>query len=96
MRLATLLHEIERSSGPVTGIELADRLGVAPVEVAAMLDALRASGRLIPESSHPESRSGCPGVGSCSMSCPGPDQCVLTVQVNVTDLRIRPAGGRRN
>lgn len=88
MRLSALLVELERAAGPVTGIELADRLGVSTVEVAAMLDALRASGRLAPEPRSPVSGS-CPSISACSMNCPGPEKCALTVDVNVTGLQIR-------
>jgi hypothetical protein len=90
MRLAALLDELERASGPVTGIELADRLGVAPSRVAAMLDALRASGRLGLESRRTTAPGSCATSGSCSMSCPGPDECALTVDLSVTTLQIQP------
>lgn len=91
MRLAALLTELEKAAGPVTGIELADRLGVSTGEVAAMLDALRASGRLAPKASRPPAADPCPSAGACTMSCPGPDHCALTVDLNVTGLQIRSA-----
>lgn len=90
MRLEALVAEIDRATGPITGIELADRLGVSTYRVAAMLDALRAAGRIGPEirESAPDT---CSSAGSCSMSCPGPDECALTVDLNVTGLHIRSA-----
>lgn len=95
MRLAALVAELRRARGPVTGIELAERLGVAPSEVAAMLDALRASGRLGPGQRPPkEEPAACAVGGSCSMSCPGPEECALTVDLNVTGLHIRPVVSR--
>ena len=89
MRLAALLSEIARSSGPVTGIDLALRMGIAPGEVSAMLDALRASGRLAPEIREPESMESCGSAGACSLSCPGPGECSLAIDLNVTGLEIR-------
>ena len=89
MKLTTLLREIESSSGPVTGFELAARLGVAPGEVARMLDALRAAGKLgteIPSRSRGDS---CASRGSCSMTCPGPDECALVIDLSVSGLQIR-------
>lgn len=90
MSLTALVTEIEKAAGPVTGIELAVRLGVSPGQVAAMLDALRASGRLGPESRASEPMDTCSSSGSCSMTCPGPDECALTVDLNVTGLEIQP------
>ncbi len=90
MSLSALLTEIEKASGPVTGIELSTRLGVSPGQVAAMLDALRASGRLGPEIRESKAMDTCSSSGSCSMTCPGPDECALTVDLNVTGLEIRP------
>ncbi|MCP3994546.1 MAG: winged helix-turn-helix transcriptional regulator [bacterium] len=92
MRLTTLLEEIQRAKGPVTGIELALRLGIAPGKVARMLDALRASGRLGIEIRDPEPMGDCSSAGSCSLSCPGPDECALTIDLNVTGLEIRGIG----
>ncbi len=89
MRLTTLLREIEASSGPVTGIELAARLGLSPAEVASMLDALRAAGRLGPEQREPMEH--CSSSGSCSMTCPGPDECSLVIDLHVSGLEIRGA-----
>lgn len=91
MRLSALLIEIEQSRGPVTGIELADRLGVGPAEIASMLVALRASGRLGPEIRTKAAPENCAAAGSCSMSCPGPDECSLMIDLNVTGLEIRRA-----
>ena len=93
MRLATLLSAIEESSGPVTGIDLAIRLGIAPGEVAAMLDALRASGRLAPEIVDSEPMTSCGSAGSCSMTCPGPGECSLLIDLNVTGLEIQGLSG---
>ena len=90
MRLSTLLDEIRRSRGPVTGIELASRLGVAPGEVAAMLDALRASGQLGIDAA-PVGDT-CASSGSCSMICPGPDECSMVIDLSVTGLEIRSPG----
>ena len=92
MKLAALLTEIARSRGPVTGIELADRLGIPPAQVAAMLAALRASGRLGPEARVGPAPATCDAAGSCSMSCPGPSECALVVDLEVTGLEIRNAG----
>jgi hypothetical protein len=89
MRLHALVAALEGANGPVTGIELADRLGITTAEVAAMLVALRASGRLGPERRDPEPTTTCSSSGSCSMKCPGPDNCALTVDLSVTGLRIR-------
>ena len=90
MKLATLIREIESSSGPVTGVELATRMGITTGEVSAMLDALRASGRIGPEIRDQEPIGSCSSAGSCSMTCPGPDECSLTVDIAVTGLEIRP------
>ena len=91
MRLGALVAEIERARGPITGVELAARLGVTTHQVAAMLDALRASGRIGPEVREPEPMPDtCSSSGSCSMSCPGPDKCALTVDLSVSGLQIRP------
>ena len=89
MRLARLLSEIEATNGPITGLELADRLAVSPTEVAAMLVALRASGRLGPEVRTEPAAESCAAAGTCSMSCPGPDHCALTVDISLTGLEIR-------
>jgi hypothetical protein len=89
MKLATLVTEIERSRGPVTGIELALRLGIRPAEVAAMLAALRASGRLGPEVRSEPAPDDCSSAGACSMSCPGPGDCPLVIDVSVSGLEIK-------
>ena len=89
MKLATLITEIERSRGPVTGIELALRLGIQPAEVAAMLAALRASGRLGPEVRSEPAPGECSSAGACSMSCPGPEECPLVIDVSVSGLEIK-------
>ncbi|MDJ0922970.1 MAG: FeoC-like transcriptional regulator [Acidimicrobiia bacterium] len=89
MRLAALLSAIEESKGPVTGIELALRLGVSPGEVAAMLDALRASGQLGPEPRPQQPTDTCSSAGSCSLSCPGPEECSLVIDLSVAGLEIR-------
>ena len=91
MRLAALLQEIERSPGPVTGSELADRMGISTGEVAARLDALRAAGRIGPEIRQEQPMDSCTSAGSCSMTCPGPDECSLTINLNVSGLEIRPS-----
>lgn len=93
MRLTSLLQEIERSPGPVTGIELASRLGITTAEVAGMLDALRAAGRLGAEMAERPQLDSCASSGSCSMTCPGPDECSLTVNLQVSGLQIRPYAG---
>ncbi len=92
MSLAALLGEIERSQGPVTGIELATRLGIAPGRVAMMLDALRAAGRLGPEAK--QQVDTCASAGACSMTCPGPEECSLAIGLTVTSLEIRSASAR--
>jgi hypothetical protein len=89
MRLSTLLTEIERAAGPVTGIELADRLGVTPSRVAAGLVALRASGRLGPEVRTEPAPDNCSSAATCSMSCPGPDECSMVIDLKVGGLEIR-------
>jgi hypothetical protein len=89
MKLATLLTEIEHSSGPIMGIELAHRLGVEPAEVAAMLDALKASGRIGRELSPGPATTECASGGACSMSCPGPGECSLMIDLNLSGLEVR-------
>jgi hypothetical protein len=89
MRLSAIVAELQSAAGPVTGFELADRLGITTTEVAAMLVALRASGRLAPEPRDPQPATTCSSSGSCSLSCPGPDNCALTVDLSVTGLQIR-------
>ncbi len=88
MKLSTLLSEIEQSRGPITGIDLANRLGVGPAEVASMLVALRASGHIGPEIRTEPAPENCTSTGSCSMTCPGPDECSLVIDLNVTGLEI--------
>lgn len=89
MKLAELLAEIGDSSGPVTGIELAGRLGISTSEVSAMLIALRASGVLDTEPRPDSVPEDCSSSGSCSLSCPGPGKCSLVIDLNVTTLEIR-------
>ena len=89
MKLSTLLTEIGESSGPVTGIELANRLGVSPATVARMLAALRASGQIGPEVRTETAPDACSSSGSCSISCPGPEECSLVIDLSVTGLEIR-------
>ena len=91
MRFAALLSAIREAKGPVTGIDLAQRLGVAPATVAGMLAALRASGQLAPGFRSEPAPEMCASSGSCSMSCPGPGECSLVVDLNVTGLEIRSA-----
>ena len=93
MRLAALLGAIREAKGPVTGIDLAQRLGVAPATVAEMLVALRASGQLAPETRTEPAPEICSSSGACSMSCPGPGECSLVIDLSVTGLEIRPASG---
>ncbi|MEA2000717.1 MAG: hypothetical protein U9N84_02330 [Actinomycetota bacterium] len=89
MKLATLVTEIEGSRGPVTGIELALRLGIQPAEIAAMLAALRASGRLGPEVRSEPAPADCSSAGACSLPCPGPGDCPLVIDVSVSGLEIK-------
>lgn len=89
MRLRSLLAELEQAPGPITGLELADRLGLTTSQVAAMLDALRAAGRLGPEIRDPQPWDGCSSAASCSMTCPGPNKCALTVNLDVAGFEIR-------
>ena len=91
MKLAALVSAIGESRGPITGIELAFRLGVSPGEVAAMLDALRASGQLGPELRPAQQIDSCASAASCSLTCPGPDDCSLAIDLNVTGLEIKAA-----
>ena len=93
MRLAALLDAIQEAKGPVTGIDLAQRLRVSPAAVAEMLVALRASGQLGPEVRAEPAVDPCASAGSCSMSCPGPGDCSLLIDLNVTGLEIRSAAG---
>ena len=92
MRLAALVDAIEASDGPVTGVELARRLGASPGEVAAGLDALRASGQLGPEPG--SALAECPSSTACSRACPGPARCPLVVDLAVPGLRIRSPHAR--
>ena len=94
MRLTALLSAIEEAKGPVTGIDLALRLGISPGEVASMLDALRASGRLGAELKPQQPMDDCSSAGSCSMTCPGPEDCSLVVDLSVTSLEVRSPGLR--
>jgi hypothetical protein len=94
MSLTALLAEIETSRVPLTGLELASRLGLAPAEVAAMLAALRAAGRLGPEIRPPSGPATCAAAGSCSLACPGPEECGLLVDIKVDSLTIRPAASQ--
>lgn len=89
MRLAELVAEIEQASGPVLGIDLARRMGIAFAELEAMLTALRASGRLGFEEPLGPAGGECPSAGACSMSCPGPEDCSLMIDLSVTGLEIR-------
>ena len=89
MSLTALVGAIEESKGPITGIDLADRLGISPGRVVAMLDALRASGRLGPELQASQPADACSSAGSCSMSCPGPDGCSLVIDLSVTSLEVK-------
>ncbi len=94
MKLTALLGAIRESKGPVTGIELALRLGVSPGEVAAMLDALRASGQLGTDVPTHEPIESCESAGLCSLSCPGPEDCSLVIDLSVTNLEIKAAAPR--
>ena len=96
MKLAALLAEIGSSSGPVTGIELASRLGITTSEVSAMLAALRASGALDTEPVPDEAAASCSSVGSCSLACPGPGKCALVIDLNVASLEIRQGWATRH
>lgn len=88
--LTDLLRAIEEANGAVTGVELSARLGISPGEVAAMLDALRAADRLGTQPEQPYERAdGCTAAGVCSMSCPGPADCPLTVDLSVAGLEIK-------
>lgn len=93
MNLAMLLTEIQDSNGPVTGIELADRLGVDPATIARMLVALRAGGQIGPEVRTEPAPDSCASSGTCSMSCPGPGECSLVIDLSVTGLEIRAPVG---
>jgi hypothetical protein len=92
MKLTALLGEIERSSGPIMSIDLARRLGVEPGEVAGMVSALRASGRLGPEAASGPAATECASSGACSMSCPGPGECSLTIDLSFTGPEVRRPG----
>lgn len=86
MRLAALVDAIEASDGPVTVIELAERLGATPGEVAAGLAALRASGQLSAEQG--SAIDECPSSAACSRVCPGPARCPLVIDLAVPALQI--------
>lgn len=88
MRLADLLTAVQRAPGPVTVADLARSLGETPGTVRAMLAALRAAGRLEPEGSARPGTGECASAGSCSLSCPGPGECPLVVDL-VAGLQIR-------
>lgn len=94
MRLTAFLREIEASKGPITGLELAQRLGIPPAEVMGMVHALRAAGKLTPDG--PLVEDHCATAASCSLSCPGPDHCSLSVSVTVPGLQIRSSTDRRD
>jgi hypothetical protein len=94
MKLAALVREIEAASGPVTGVELAQRLDTNPAEIGAMLVALRASGWLVTDGAAEPPAGDCGSAGSCSMSCPGPDKCGLVIDLPVANLEIRRASPR--
>jgi hypothetical protein len=90
MKLAAVLREIEMAAEAITVPELAARLGVAPLEVASMLTALRAAGRVGPPERRQKGTEECAAAGSCSTSCPGAPQCPFTGDV-VAELRIVPS-----
>lgn len=94
MKLAALVREIEAAGGPVTGVELAQRLNTNPAEVGAMLVALRASGWLVPDGAAEPPAGDCGSAGSCSLSCPGPDECGLVIDLHVATLEIRRASSQ--
>jgi hypothetical protein len=88
MSLAAVLAELDRGGGPVTGAELAHRLGMTSGEIAPMLAALRAAGRLAPERTTRSAGECPPGVG-CSGRCPGPQRCPLVVNPGAAALTVR-------
>lgn len=90
MKLVALVREIEAAGGPITGVELAQRLDTNPAEVGAMLVALRASGWLVPEGTAVPAPDECGSAGNCSLSCPGPDKCGLVIDFHVATLEIHP------
>jgi hypothetical protein len=90
MKLAALLSAVKESNGPVTGIDLALRLGISPGQVAAMLDALRAGGQL---GSEPEPDvETCSSAGSCTLACPGPGKCPLVIDLSLNSRYERVSG----
>jgi len=89
MRLTALLREIEGSSGSLTAVELAVRLGTTPAAVSAMLAALRAAGRLGPDGSREPGSDECASAGSCGVACTGPDRCPFVVNLGPM-LEVRP------
>jgi|GEM_PF-2046507 len=100
MRLAALLRAVEESPGTVTVADLARRLGETPETVRSMLAALRAAGRLGPEGSARPGTEECASAGSCSGSCPGPEDCPFVVDLGAgLEIRRRWAadftGGQR-
>lgn len=94
MKLAALRDAIAGSKGPISELDLVRRLGIPRSELAAMLDALRASGQLGSQQRPARSTDACSSAGSCSMTCPGPDECSLVIDIGVTGFEIRSSLAR--
>ena len=93
MKLAALLAIIEAGPGSMTEADIAERTGTSVPEVRAMLAALRAAGRIGPERSVSPGTDACASAGACTISCPGPNDCPLLIDIGAP-LEIRHPGTR--
>lgn len=89
MMLARLLAEIAAAGRPLTPGELAHRIGATRDEVAGLLAALRAHGRLAPPEAGAGDPGGCAAGGACGKACSGPGECPLVIDLGFDDLEIR-------
>jgi len=84
-----LLAAIDEAGRPLTPVELAARTGLAVGDVRALLDALRANGRLAPQGSDETTPSACAIGPSCGSSCPGSGECPLVIDLDLGGLSPR-------
>ncbi|MCB2223111.1 MAG: hypothetical protein KQH83_02960 [Actinobacteria bacterium] len=91
MSLGPVLRAVEDAGRPLTALELADRTGLRVPEVRSVLDALRAAGRLAPDTGGGagEPPGGCAAGGACGSSCTGPGECPLVIDLDLEGLRPR-------
>lgn len=68
--LEQLMHEI-RAGGTLETRSLAERLGVSPEMVQALLDHLQRTGQILPYTSCVDGCQGCKLKGDCSADKPG-------------------------